>query len=395
MSKFFKIIILFSLFLNAGIQNNEKKLEKYKTKKATLSIKLKEVATKILKENRKIKELRDKIIDLEKSIKIQEQLVEDRKDDLVNLIKSINRLKEEQKNIENHLHKIIAKQYAMTIFNQSQKNDNADSLIKRNILNTMEAIIAKDFNKSTSKFMENEAIMNSQILEVTSMKNRINRLKSEKENLTELKKKHDSSLSLLKKQNKNYKDEIVRISNEQEALRATLKKLKIIEQSKIPISNKQKVSLQHIKDIKVRKIGSSYRKSITSKYRGEKTISPLTEYEVIRKFGTYNDPIYQIKLFSESVKLRAKQQDAKVLNVLPGTIVYSQRTKFLGNVVIVKCKKEMNIIYGHLSKISPYIKVGEKVKRGSYIGRVNRDLTFEVTKKNRHINPMRLIRDSK
>ena len=395
MSRFFTIIILFSLFLNANIKNDEEKLKKYKSKKATLSIKLKEVATKILKENRKIKELKEKIADLKKSIKTQEQLVENKKDDLVSLIKSINRLKEEQKNIENHLHKIIAKQYAMTIFNQSQKSDDADSLIKRKVLDTMEIIIAKDFNKSTSKFMENEAIMNSQILEVTLMKNRINRLKSKKENLTELKKKHDTSLALFKNQNKNYKNEIVRISNEQEVLRATLKKLKIIKQNKIPISNKQKISFAHIKDIKVRKIGSSYRKSITSKYRGVKTISPLTKYEVIRKFGTYNDPIYQIKLFSESVKLRAKQQDEKVLNVLAGTIVYSQKTKFLGNVVIVKCKREMNIIYGHLSKISPYIKVGAKVKRGSFIGRVNRDLTFEVTKKNRHINPMRLIRDSK
>ena len=48
---------------------------------------------------------------------------------------------------------------------------------------------------------------------------------------------------------------------------------------------------------KVRQINSSYTKSKTYKYRGNKTISPLASARVIKKFGTYIDPIYKIKVF--------------------------------------------------------------------------------------------------
>ncbi len=390
MPKIFIMLILFSLFADATGEDNKQKLKKYKIERVSLSIKLKDVASKILQENRKIKELKKKIKELKNSIKVQEELVENKKDELSSLIKSINNLKHQQTNIESHLNKIIAKQYAMTIFSQSQKSDNTQNLVKRNILATMQQVIRDDFNKLNANFLKNDKVLNSQILEVTLMKNRIIRLKSEKDNLSELKKNHDNSLSSLKIQNKKYKNEILKISSEQETIRKTLKKLKIIDTIKIPSS--QKTSLAHVKDIKVRQIGSSYRKSSVSKYRGAKTISPLKDYEVIRKFGTYNDPIYKIKLFSESVKLRAKKEDAKVMSVFSGKVVYAQETKFLGKVVIIKCQNEMNIIYGHLSKISPYLNVGNVVKKGSIIGRVKRDLTFEVTKKNRHINPLRLIK---
>ena len=250
-------------------------------------------------------------------------------------------------------------------------------------------MIKENFTKLQNRFLTNKKVMTSQMKDIENIQSNIRKLKTEKANLTTLKLKHSESLAIFNNQKQRYKTEILKISKEQNALRLTLRKLKIIKDVEIP-SKEAKPIVDHIKDVKVRKIGSSYRVSKVKKYRGNKTIPPLKEYEIIRKFGTYNDPIYKIKLFSESVKLRAKNPDAKVRSVLDGIVVYAQSTKILGKVVIIKTG-QMNVVYGHLSQIPSNIKVGKVVKKGSVIGRVKRDLTFEVTNKNVHINPLALI----
>ena len=89
--------------------------------------------------------------------------------------------------------------------------------------------------------------------------------------------------------------------------------------------------------------------------------------------------------------LRSKTTDATVKNVLDGKVVFAKETPVLKKVIIVENEGGMHTIYAQLSKIAPTIKVGSKIKKGYVIGRVERDLTFEVTQKNYHINPMELI----
>lgn len=79
-------------------------------------------------------------------------------------------------------------------------------------------------------------------------------------------------------------------------------------------------------------------------------------------------------------------------NVLDGKVIYAKDTAVLDKVVIVENRYGIHTIYAHLSKIAPTIKVGRKIKKGYIIGKVERDLTFEVTQKNYHINPLELIR---
>jgi hypothetical protein len=45
-----------------------------------------------------------------------------------------------------------------------------------------------------------------------------------------------------------------------------------------------------------------------------------------------------------------------------------------------------------MDKIAPMLKEGKKIREGYVIGRVEKELMFEVTQKNRHINPLELIR---
>ena len=143
---------------------------------------------------------------------------------------------------------------------------------------------------------------------------------------------------------------------------------------------------------KIRKINSSYKKSKIYAYRGKKTISPITGARLIKKFGTYTDPIYKIKIFNESITLKAPSSNAKVLNVLNGKVVFAGKSSMLGKVVVVAHSKKIHTVYAGLSKIAPNIKTGRKIKKGYVIGKVSSKLMFQATKDSKHINPLKLIR---
>jgi len=143
---------------------------------------------------------------------------------------------------------------------------------------------------------------------------------------------------------------------------------------------------------KVRQINSSYTKSKTYKYRGDKTISPLAGAKVIKKFGTYVDPIYKIKIFNESITLKSNTRNAKVKNILNGKVVFAGKSSMLGKVVVVSHNHKMHTVYAGLSKIAPTIRVGSKIKRGYIVGKVTEKLIFQATKNSKHINPLKLIK---
>jgi len=159
--------------------------------------------------------------------------------------------------------------------------------------------------------------------------------------------------------------------------------------SKKAEAQKRKVYQQ---SAKVRQVNSSYQKSQTYAYRGKKTISPLTSARLIKKYGTYIDPIYKIKIFNESITLKSKTSNAKVKNVLNGKVVFAGKSSMLGKVVVVAHSHKMHTVYAGLSKIAPTIHVGTKIKRGYVVGKVSEKLIFQATKDSKHINPLKLIR---
>ena len=143
---------------------------------------------------------------------------------------------------------------------------------------------------------------------------------------------------------------------------------------------------------KVKQVNSSYKKSKTYNYRGSKTISPLYNARVIKRFGTYTDPIYKIKIFNESITLKSNKFNAKVKNVLNGKVVFAGKSSMLGKVVVVEHSRKIHTVYAGLSKIAPTIHVGSKIKKGYVVGKVSRKLIFQATKNSKHINPLQLIK---
>jgi septal ring factor EnvC (AmiA/AmiB activator) len=142
---------------------------------------------------------------------------------------------------------------------------------------------------------------------------------------------------------------------------------------------------------KVRQVNSSYAPSKTYKYRGGKTISPLPGAKLVKKFGTYVDPVYKIKIFNESITLQSPVANAKVQNILKGKVVFAGKSSMLGKVVVVAHSQKIHTVYAGLSKIAPTIRVGSKIQRGYVVGKVNEKLIFQATKDSKHINPLKLI----
>jgi len=143
---------------------------------------------------------------------------------------------------------------------------------------------------------------------------------------------------------------------------------------------------------KVRNVNSSYHKPKVYTYKGGKTISPIAGARLIKKFGTYVDPVYKIKIFNESITLKAPHADAKVKNVLNGKVVFAGKSSMLGKVVVVAHSGKMHTVYAGLSKIAPNIRAGRKIKRGYVVGKVESKLMFQATKNSKHINPLKLIK---
>ncbi len=252
--------------------------------------------------------------------------------------------------------------------------------------------------------------------------------------LYEKKKKEKARLlTTLAEKEKEYRSQLKAIMQRQESLQQTLAQLNIMRKEEIALARKEaeakraelrrktaelkQMRQQQAAQVKedkaagrvvtytvpkieetpsavghVKQYGSSYQNSNIQAYRGARTIAPLSHARVIKKFGSYIDPIYKIRIFNDNIVLRASRSGAKVRNVLNGKVVYVGHNNMLGKVVIVEHGNRLHTIYAALDRISPLLKKGSRVKKGTIIGRIKRKLIFQATQNSKYINPLRLIR---
>jgi murein DD-endopeptidase MepM/ murein hydrolase activator NlpD len=229
------------------------------------------------------------------------------------------------------------------------------------------------------------------------LKTEISAIEHEKKKLEKEKHSNEKALKDLQHKKNRYKREIKALLSQKNELKKTLENLHIIQESETQkaqakAEQKRTEALLASKPLpKVKSVGSSYHKARTRRYRGKKTIAPLNGYTVLKRYGTYTDPIYRIKIFNESVSLKPSSPNAKVKAVFNGKVILAQNTPLLDNVVIIEHAGGLHTIYAHLERIAPTVKKGKRVKKGSVIGRVNDELMFEVTQKNYHIDPLKVI----
>lgn len=386
-------------------QNLKTKVEQEKR----LNKKLDELAKSILSGEENVKTTAEQISALSVQVKELESSAKAADASLNMLIAQNKDLVAEQKRIEASLLAIISKRFAYDLIVPKNYIESEESIISAEILNSLTKDSQNEVNKIAKDYSKTINSIKSQTDKIGAIKLDLAEFRSKQDKLIALQTKQKKDLAQLKSDKDSYEKELSAIQADQEELRKTLEKLAIIAkneeeekaraQQKAKLEeakkakNNEKLASQSQKTAKndVRQVGSSYQMSQVKRYTGAKTIAPLEKFTLKQAFGDYTDPIYKIKIFNESVVLRSALSDAVVKNVLDGKVVFAKETSLLQKVVIVENKDGIHTIYAHLSKIAPTIKVGSRLKKGYVIGRVERDLTFEVTQKNYHINPMELI----
>ncbi len=379
--------------IDKNIVKNTKILKQKKRKANIIKDKLEDIAKSIVDKKKEIVKIDRQIEQTNQYLEQQKNQYNIKIKELNELQKSIKSLSQTKEVLQDKIIKIISKELSLEIIRNSGGQEDKDSVISKEVIYSLSKVLKDNFDNIKNRYIDISGKIDTVTNKIKELKKYISDIQKRKKLLASMKKKRLKNIRYLNYQKISYDKKLNRIFSEQSAIKRTLRKLNILKQQQIAMKNRQKkVSVPNINNQKVRKIGTSYQVPRLIRYRGPKTIAPLKSFYIKRKFGSYFDPRYKIKIFNESVVLGSKIPNAKVRNVLNGKVVFAKSTPMLDNVVIVENSNGIHTIYAHLSKIAPTIKEGKRIKKGYIIGRIKSELTFEVTQKNKHINPLRLIR---
>ncbi len=359
--------------------------------------KIHNIANDILKEQ-KFLELADKNIDqLQSKIRVLENSSKSTQDKLNKLLRENKDLVRIKKELEKKIVDIIANKFSFYLITDKDYQESEESIIGNEVLAKMDTILKKDFSELNKAYESTNETIQKHNEQIKSIKLSLKELWTEQKKLKYLKSKRQKSIKNLTYKKNIYKKKLKKVIAQRDELQKTLKNLKILQyeqehQSKKSGKGKDIKAGDLNDDVDVKQFGSSYKHTKIKRYRGKKTISPLRHYSVKQKFGSYKDPVYHKEFFNYSVILSAKNENAKVRNVLSGKVVFANDTAVSNKTVIVENRLGIYTIYSHMDKIAPTIKVGRKIKRGYIIGKVQKDLAFQVTQKNYLIDPLQLIR---
>lgn len=393
--------------IDGQLKKTSAQIRTFDKKYSTLNVKMAQNAKAILKEKRSILKQQKQLQQLMLELGVKEKNYEAHKADLKKARNSQASLSDEQNKIEHELVFAISSNASLSMLLDDKRVISADSLITEEVLKNLTRQTQQEIAGLNNRYSSNTERIAMLEERISELKNSIAEIEYRRKELIKAQKINEKALKKLKKDKLQYKASVEKLLSQQNALQKTLVRLNIIKEDRAKKarerakaererakrakarSTRKTVPSNNLPDVK--KVGSSYQNIKTKRYRGRKTIAPLDSYRLVKKFGPYTDPIYNFKIFNESVSLKPKKQNAKVKNVLNGKVILAQNTALLNNVVIIEHSNGIHTIYAHLEKIAPTVKKGKKVKKGSVIGRVSDELMFEVTQKNYHINPMQLI----
>lgn len=405
-----KYLIFISLFFISFLfANIDKDITKETNNLSKVVEKHQDLYDKIKKFASEISTTNSTIISIEKDMKKFDRILNINKNKYNREMKKSKKLKDEfkilidkKRKLEQDLISFLAKDISLSIILNETGGGDLNGLISEEAFYVFQKITKESIENMKDEFTKIQKNIDKHKRIIDKVQIYIDSIDKKKNALFELKTQKTKVRKKLEKKKVKYNKQLKKIFDKKIALENILKKLEIIkvkedkksEEKLKDLKQKEKDLKEVIKndsDYDVRQIGSSYQRVKTLRYRGKKTISPLEKATVIKKFGTYFDPVYKMKIFNQSITLKSKKLNAKVKAVLRGKIIFAKETALLGKVVILEHKKNMHTIYAHLSQIPSRIKIGNTVTKGYTIGRIESELVFEVTQKRFHINPLKLI----
>jgi len=383
--------------IDEKIQKTSTQLNQTKQTFSSLNAKLEATASKIIQQRQIVGTQQQHINTLVEELKSKESVYQSNKTTLHGLEAQQALLIKTQNDIEQRLVFAIARNTSISLLINDDRAKEANSIILEEALKLHLKQIQQEIKELNFIFSENAEKISGLSSQTTVLKKSIAVIDQQKNRVLETKKENEKAIALLEKEKNQYKKSLDKILNQQRSLQNTLANLNIIKREslkpkKAPLSRvAQKPGSKPVPE-DVKRAVAQYSPSNVAGYSGERTIAPLDGYVVTKRFGPYTDPIYGIKIFNDSVSLRPNEADAKVKSVLNGKVILAKPTAMLENVVIIEHDNGLHTIYAHLDKIAPTVEVGKYLKQGSIIGRAGRELMFQVTQRNAHIDPMQMIR---
>ncbi len=424
--------ILFTFLVASSVDTKIKKsknsLKKTQLQQNQISYQLLNIAKSI--ENRRVELMEmERILD---DLAVEQNRSMDRyiktKEILDNFEEEIEKLDEIIKEKERTFQKLLQEQFATVVAIEELNSTTKNSVFMREFYEASKK--ANDEELAKLKYVIKHSSQRKKELQRDTIALRLNIANLENKRQIYLKKKRkvEQTLEKLKRDEAKYRKRLSLIITKQSELIKTLAELNILKKDEVAkaqmleaikkaqlrkrakaIDNlrkrrakarqearvkgkKVKYNPVTVKNIHIKQKGASYQKSLIRKYRGAKTIPPIENPILVRKFGTYFDPIYHIRNFNDSVILKSRKKGAKVRSVLNGKVIYVGETPVFGKTVVIQHANHLHTIYSHLAGVSPLIETGKRIPKGTVIGVIKRKLVFRATQKSKIINPLKLIR---
>lgn len=443
---------LYAETTSSKIEDSKKNLSDVQHEKELTNYRLEKIARNIKKANEDINYLDNKINELSKDIDDTEEKYQDLKKELIESTKDFKATSKELDNKREKFISLLSDQFSILFAMKKTHAPTKESIIMQEVYNeyrkqniAMIEKLKKDIKKLKKSKQDKYYLHNS-------TKNKIKKIIQRRERFAQKKLAKKRLFKKLSLDEEKYSAKLAKIDDRQNAINDKLAQLNILHDEEVKklkqqaLERKETIRLEKERKRKIRKekelarkkalaaekalreaktqeakekaqlatieaekevenvkqkeykqservrnVNSSYKKSKIYAYRGGKTISPIAGAKVVKKFGTYIDPIYKIKIFNESVTLKAPNSNAKVKTVLNGKVVFAGKSSMLGKVVVVAHSGRMHTVYAGLSKIAPNIRTGRKIRKGYVVGKVKSKLMFQATKNSKHINPLKLI----
>lgn len=406
--------LLFCLFLSlfakesidAKIKQTARELEKFDKTYTNVHHNLASTAKKIILQEQTLLREKKRLQELQLELSLKEQRYKENAQELALLKKAQGTLQHDQEQLRQELAFMLAKNVSLSLILDDEKAKDDEALITEEVFESLGKITRDNIAALQNNFSSTSKKINEMQGKITALKEAIEQIDAKHKEVLNITRKEKENLLQLQKEKNEYRTSVKKLLEQQNSLKSELTKLSIVkedeEAKRIALENEKarQASLAKAKNTpgpsnavmpKIKTRTDAYHTAKTKRYTGKKTISPLDSYSIVKRFGPYEDPIYHIKIFNESVSLRPSAPDAKVKNVLNGKVILAKETSMLNNVVIIEHDNGLHTIYAHLDKIAPTIKKGARLKLGAIIGRVNSELMFEVTQSNYHIDPLQLI----
>lgn len=110
-----------------------------------------------------------------------------------------------------------------------------------------------------------------------------------------------------------------------------------------------------------------------------------TKGKIISYFGSFAHPRYQTKIKNQGIDIET-EFGTKVIAIADGRVVYADRFRGYGNMIIIDHNEGYYTVYSNLSEIA--VRVNQEVKAKEVIGLSSDYLHFELRKEGQPVNPL-------